>query len=317
MPPLVDSFPAGPYDFGPNNDMGLSPFSLENSDAQMPAADPIMWGGMSQLSLDQGAQKYYHMNHISQYGQITPPNDSTPNLDPVLANGELGNEDDMQEDVQPKRKHTSKRAKREAQVKRKSKEAEVDDDPKPRKATRKARKGYKATTKEEEDDSEGEVKREKFLERNRVAASKCRQKKKEWTSGLESHARDLATQNATLHAYALQLRNEVLLLKGECLRHTDCDCTRIREYLDRSISRMNPSGALHGMPQPFNVRKPSMESTYTLDTLNTATTASRTGSLESDQGGGMSAASEQEMQALLEASIASSNGASPESTGDE
>lgn len=74
-------------------------------------------------------------------------------------------------------------------------------------------------------------KRSKFLERNRVAASKCRQKKKEWTSNLEATARELQKRNGALMFEVASIREEVMWLKGQLLKHMDCGSEQIREYL--------------------------------------------------------------------------------------
>lgn len=325
MPPMVDSYPAQ-FNFDPNNNMPMYPF--DSQDQQSGIVDPsIMWGGMSQMAMQHAQPNKLEpsTSYVSHYGQITPPNDFTPSKDA----------DDEQNEKKAHPKAKSRRPKREG-TKRKSKSADADvedGDSKAPKTTRKARKGYKATTKEEEEDSEGEAKREKFLERNRVAASKCRMKKKEWTTDLEARARELQNENTRLHSFALQLRDEVLTLKGECLKHTDCNCARIRDYLDRSIAGMNPSGALHtgplhGMPMPGNTefRKQSEASIYTFDsgTSGTATGESRQGSiaLESDQDPDMLMKDElmkddEEMKALLEASIASPAGTTASTTTDQ
>ncbi|KAI9891863.1 MAG: hypothetical protein M1814_002248 [Vezdaea aestivalis] len=90
---------------------------------------------------------------------------------------------------------------------------------------------------------EGDVKRNRFLERNRVAASKCRQKKKEWTDNLESGARELRKENTQLTLVVSSLKNEMLFLKGELLKHSSCDCNKIRQYLDNEAAHFaaNPT----------------------------------------------------------------------------
>ena len=80
-------------------------------------------------------------------------------------------------------------------------------------------------------DKPEDVKRSKFLERNRVAASKCRQKKKEWTQNLESRARDLQKTNNMLRLNVESLREEILFLKGEMLKHSTCDCKQIQAFM--------------------------------------------------------------------------------------
>ncbi|QDS77393.1 hypothetical protein FKW77_006106 [Venturia effusa] len=95
--------------------------------------------------------------------------------------------------------------------------------------------------------------REKFLERNRVAASKCRQKKKEWTNSLEEKARELQGQREMLVAYISMLRNELLMLKCKCLEHADCDCVGLREYLKNTVATLPPASAeLYSANQPTN-----------------------------------------------------------------
>ena len=74
-------------------------------------------------------------------------------------------------------------------------------------------------------------KRSKFLERNRIAAAKCRQKKKVWAEELESRARELQASKNSLRALTASLREEVLYLKGEMVRHGRCDDQEVRGYM--------------------------------------------------------------------------------------
>ena len=77
-----------------------------------------------------------------------------------------------------------------------------------------------------------ENKRKKFLERNRLAAFKCRQKKKEWSNKLEEEARYQAQENKILRATVTQLRDECLYLKNFLLStHSGCSCVGIKNYL--------------------------------------------------------------------------------------
>ncbi len=89
-------------------------------------------------------------------------------------------------------------------------------------------------------DGEGDGKKvkSKFLERNRVAASKCRQKKKQRNSELEVSCRKAAQTHRSLVSAIAMLKDEVLTLKGEMLKHTDCDCGRIRTYLNMQADQL-------------------------------------------------------------------------------
>ncbi|KAF7206970.1 transcript variant X4 [Nothobranchius furzeri] len=67
--------------------------------------------------------------------------------------------------------------------------------------------------------------RQRFLERNRAAASRCRQKRKLWVNSLEKKAEDMASMNVSLTNEVTLLRNEVAQLKQLLLAHKDCPVT--------------------------------------------------------------------------------------------
>lgn len=72
------------------------------------------------------------------------------------------------------------------------------------------------------DDEDPEIKRQKFLERNRAAASRCRAKKKQWVDNLEKKAKDMEGMNSSLQQEVLMLRSEVQQLKSILIAHKDC-----------------------------------------------------------------------------------------------
>nr|XP_057938344.1 cyclic AMP-dependent transcription factor ATF-2 isoform X1 [Doryrhamphus excisus]XP_057938346.1 cyclic AMP-dependent transcription factor ATF-2 isoform X1 [Doryrhamphus excisus]XP_057938347.1 cyclic AMP-dependent transcription factor ATF-2 isoform X1 [Doryrhamphus excisus] len=80
------------------------------------------------------------------------------------------------------------------------------------------------TTSEDPDE-----KRRKFLERNRAAASRCRQKRKVWVQSLEKKADDLNSVNGQLQSEVTLLRNEVAQLKQLLLAHKDCPVTAMQK----------------------------------------------------------------------------------------
>ncbi|KAK9477331.1 hypothetical protein V1514DRAFT_334135 [Lipomyces japonicus] len=71
-----------------------------------------------------------------------------------------------------------------------------------------------------------EEKRKNFLERNRVAALKCRQRKKQWLSNLQAKVEYYGTENDALNAQVTALREQVVNLKALLLAHKDCSATR-------------------------------------------------------------------------------------------
>ncbi|KAJ3086873.1 hypothetical protein HK102_012295 [Quaeritorhiza haematococci] len=90
---------------------------------------------------------------------------------------------------------------------------------------RKAGGGKDADTEEDMDD-----KRRKFLERNRLAASKCRQKKKQWVEELQRQSTEISAKNRQLQLLVSQLKEEVIVLKNQLLLHRNCQCNVIQAY---------------------------------------------------------------------------------------
>ncbi|XP_028308152.1 cyclic AMP-dependent transcription factor ATF-7a isoform X1 [Gouania willdenowi] len=91
--------------------------------------------------------------------------------------------------------------------------------------------------------------RQRFLERNRAAASRCRQKRKLWVGSLEKKAEDLSSLNVSLSNEVSLLRNEVAHLKQLLLAHKDCPVTNLQKktaYLamdERVKDTMEPTGS--------------------------------------------------------------------------
>ncbi|GAN06165.1 hypothetical protein MAM1_0114d05644 [Mucor ambiguus] len=69
---------------------------------------------------------------------------------------------------------------------------------------------------------EDEEKRKNFLERNRIAALKCRQRKKQWLSNLQNRVEHLTNDNDQLQMEANALRKEIMDLKTLLVAHKDC-----------------------------------------------------------------------------------------------
>lgn len=81
------------------------------------------------------------------------------------------------------------------------------------------------------DAGDDEGKRAEFLERNRIAASKCRHKKKEWTNNLEAAARQASQQSRELQAIVAELQSELIHYQNELLAHQNCGNCDIQSYL--------------------------------------------------------------------------------------
>ncbi|RDA84533.1 hypothetical protein CP532_3754 [Ophiocordyceps camponoti-leonardi (nom. inval.)] len=99
-----------------------------------------------------------------------------------------------------------------------------------------------------------EEKRKNFLERNRVAALKCRQRKKQWLANLQNKVEMYGTENDALTTQVTQLREEVVNLKTLLLAHKDCPVTQQQGIHGAFIAQMEPYNAQmnpYGMAGPI------------------------------------------------------------------
>nr|OQO30932.1 hypothetical protein B0A51_04159 [Rachicladosporium sp. CCFEE 5018] len=78
-------------------------------------------------------------------------------------------------------------------------------------------------------DSQGDDKKEKYREKNRLAAAKCRAKKKNDIEGVEDRYRNLSAMNSALKKQVQDLRGELTNLRTHALDHQSCNC-RIANY---------------------------------------------------------------------------------------
>ncbi|KAK8210871.1 putative bZIP transcription factor [Phyllosticta capitalensis] len=140
-----------------------------------------------------------------------------------------------------------------------------------------ANKKTKVTSVEPEDDSEDEnekndsgdgakgkdgkkmtdeEKRRNFLERNRVAALKCRQRKKQWLANLQAKVELFSTENDALSAQITQMREEIVNLKTMLLAHKDCPVSQAQGISGMAMSNfigdVNQHAHPYGMGMPPN-----------------------------------------------------------------
>lgn len=91
--------------------------------------------------------------------------------------------------------------------------------------------------------------------RYRVAALKCRQRKKQWLANLQTKVEMFSTENESLTAQIGQLREEVVNLKTLLLAHKDCPVTQQQGlhsgYMQQPMEPFNPSLNPYGMPAPM------------------------------------------------------------------
>ncbi|KAI9816785.1 MAG: hypothetical protein M1827_001430 [Pycnora praestabilis] len=191
---------------------------------------PPMLSPLHQLLTENTSAEY-----LSQYGRITPPKDGSPNSNDPIGAFDLRS---TAPSLEQGNLLSDKKRKRGSQTS----QSGISESRNPSKRQRQSTSRSKAaSTSICQPEAEGleDAKRSKFLERNRVAASKCRQKKKEWTGNLESRARDLQNNKNQLALMVGSLRDEVLFLKSQLLKHSNCNCSRIRDYLDHEVTNLS------------------------------------------------------------------------------
>lgn len=75
--------------------------------------------------------------------------------------------------------------------------------------------------------------REQHLHRNRVAASKYRQKNKTWSDTLVERCQAETEKRKFLQDLTRSLKEEVLSLKEQAIHQSGCDCMIMKLYLER------------------------------------------------------------------------------------
>jgi len=115
-----------------------------------------------------------------------------------------------------------------------------------------------------------EEKRKNFLERNRVAALKCRQRKKQWLANLQTKVEIFSSENDALSGQCTALREEIVNLKTLLLAHKDCPVSHSQGLGGAAMAQvigdfnphanpygisMNGSGQLMGMQQQQGMQR--------------------------------------------------------------
>ncbi|KAI0457115.1 hypothetical protein F5B21DRAFT_512949 [Xylaria acuta] len=119
-------------------------------------------------------------------------------------------------------------------------EEDVDDDPLPLLSSS-ARNKTTTMTRENAgtaaNPKEREGKRRHFLQRNRVAAMKCRKKKKEWVNDLEETKCGLESQNTHLHMELDGLVGEASQIRAQLMVHANCNDANIDKWIENEAKR--------------------------------------------------------------------------------
>ncbi|OUM70201.1 hypothetical protein PIROE2DRAFT_28546, partial [Piromyces sp. E2] len=95
--------------------------------------------------------------------------------------------------------------------------SEIDSMSNPTTTVNNANSGSRKRSKYETDEKKRNV-----LERNRQAALKCRQKKKQWLISLQKQIDTYTAENEILQNQAILLQEEILTLRALLLTHKPC-----------------------------------------------------------------------------------------------
>ncbi|KAH6961869.1 hypothetical protein BKA56DRAFT_623837 [Ilyonectria sp. MPI-CAGE-AT-0026] len=153
------------------------------------------------------------------------------------------------------------------------------ESPKARKRGRKPKKqpkGQKAAGQQEELDDDDLTKdpgQRRVLERNRIAVTKCRLRKRDEASSLASRERAMEDQNRCLSTCFDYLTAEIYYLKTQLLRHTDCNCVLIQKYIANEAKKsvdglLACSSAFHTHGSSLSPDYGSSSGASTADSLN-------------------------------------------------
>ncbi|KAF2621863.1 hypothetical protein BU25DRAFT_426129 [Macroventuria anomochaeta] len=91
-----------------------------------------------------------------------------------------------------------------------------------------------------------------YLEKNRKAASKCRNKQKRQQEELVETARDVERRNKILKAEVELLKSGMRDLMELVGQHTDCPDARLKLYLQREADRLAIGGQRNALPSPLS-----------------------------------------------------------------
>ncbi|OAQ65371.1 transcription factor ATF2 [Pochonia chlamydosporia 170] len=118
-----------------------------------------------------------------------------------------------------------------------SAETKTSTAPKTRKQPKREAAKSKTQPTEEPKEKKSRNRRQRSLERNRVAASKCRKRKKQWTDNLEQKKSGLESIHNELQAEYMQLLQESSQLKNFLIGHSGCQDPNIDVWIKNEASK--------------------------------------------------------------------------------
>ncbi|KIW63807.1 hypothetical protein PV04_08779 [Phialophora macrospora] len=105
-------------------------------------------------------------------------------------------------------------------------------------AGRKRKSTRKASTTDEQDGAPDDQRRKQSLEKNRLAAAKCRINKKEKTERLQRDSQTKAVENAYLKDQVMRLKDEIQQMNAILVAHANCDGCKSPEEIQAHVTAL-------------------------------------------------------------------------------
>ncbi|KAF9768520.1 hypothetical protein IL306_014197 [Fusarium sp. DS 682] len=229
-----------------------------------PIDDQLLMGSSMWTSMNNPVSFYHHnMSAMAPTALINSPkaptetqsSPRTPSSEPMFGSTRTSSKSSIPSvnsantDIKPRRSSRATKTQRQQPVEPVSK-------PRRRRASKDP--SLKEEEEEDEDDAglDESAKRSKFLKRNRIAASKCRQKKKEWVSNLEDTRYGLEHENHVLHKQYNGLVDELSTIKNQLMQHASCNDANIDQWLDNEAKKfVQRIAAQSKQPLPVQTRQ--------------------------------------------------------------
>jgi hypothetical protein len=168
----------------------------------------------------------YAASALSRHGQLTPPRSNS-------ATSSASMRASAEQETLPSRR------KRNVKVEVKSEDSPTADAPA---TTRKRKSGRKSATTTQRAINPEDEKRKMSLEKNRLAAAKCRVNKKERTDQLQRDSHDKAVENSFLRQTIMQMKEEVQQLQTILMSHSSSDQCKNPESIHEALGAAGSEG---------------------------------------------------------------------------
>jgi len=111
---------------------------------------------------------------------------------------------------------------------------------------------------------DGVERKDVYREKNRVAAAKCRAKKKQHVGGLEVDHRTQSMLNTLLKQTEQNLRDELSFWRTEALQHAYCGCKGLQDYNFKKAQAIVADDTF-GLGKTFMIKSETSRNDYVVD----------------------------------------------------